>query len=84
MAQATSGRATLEVTDTGPGFPAEFTARAGKGFRRPDPARDRTSGGAGLGLAIVRAIVDAHGGTLSIEHAVGGGARVSISLPSGS
>ena len=84
VARATSGQATLEVTDTGPGFPAEFIGRAGEGFRRPDLARDRRSGGTGLGLAIVRAIVDAHGGTLSIEHAVGGGARVSISLPSGS
>ena len=75
---------TLEVTDTGPGFPEEFIAQAGEGFRRPDLARERTSGGAGLGLAIVRAIVDAHGGALQIENTAEGGARVAISLPSGS
>ncbi len=73
---------TLEVIDTGPGFPAEFIAKAGEGFRRPDPARERTAGGAGLGLAIVRAIVDAHGGALHVENADEGGARVAISLPS--
>ena len=82
-ARATPDGPTLEVTDTGPGFPAEFIAQAGEGFRRPDLARERTSGGAGLGLAIVRAIVDAHGGALHIENAAEGGARVSISLPSG-
>ena len=74
----------LEVTDTGPGFPPEFIERAGEGFRRPDLARERTSGGAGLGLAIVRAIVDAHGGALRFENSAEGGARVSISLPAGS
>ena len=83
-ARATPDGPSLEVTDTGPGFPAEFIERAGEGFRRPDLARERTSGGAGLGLAIVRAIVDAHGGTLRIENATDGGARVSISLPTGS
>jgi two-component system, OmpR family, sensor kinase len=84
MAMATPDGPTLEVIDTGAGFPAEFIATAGEGFRRPDLARERTSGGAGLGLAIVRAIVDAHGGALHIENAAEGGARVAISLPSGS
>jgi two-component system, OmpR family, sensor kinase len=84
VARATPDGPTLEVSDTGPGFPAEFIAAAGEGFRRPDLARERTSGGAGLGLAIVRAIVDAHGGALHIENTADGGARVSISLPSGS
>jgi two-component system OmpR family sensor kinase len=80
-ARATPEGSFLEVTDTGPGFRAEFIDRAGEGFRRPDLARGRTSGGAGLGLAIVRAIVDAHGGTMHVENAAEGGARVSISLP---
>jgi signal transduction histidine kinase len=84
VARATPDSPTLEVIDTGPGFPAEFIERAGEGFRRPDLARGRTSGGAGLGLAIVRAIVDAHGGTLQIENAAEGGGRVSIFLPTGS
>jgi two-component system OmpR family sensor kinase len=82
--RATPDGPMLEVTDTGPGFPEAFIARAGEGFRRPDLARERTSGGAGLGLAIVRAIVDAHGGTLRVENSDEGGARVSISLQAGS
>jgi two-component system OmpR family sensor kinase len=84
VARATPNGPTLEVMDSGPGFPAEFIERAGEGFRRPDLARERTSGGTGLGLAIVRAIVDAHGGALHVDNAAEGGARVAISLPSGS
>ena len=83
-ARATPVGPTLEVTDTGPGFPPEFRDQAGEGFRRPDLARGRTSGGAGLGLAIVRAIVDAHGGAVHFGNGADGGARVSISLPPGS
>jgi signal transduction histidine kinase len=84
VAMTTLDGLTLEVTDTGPGFPTEFIERAGEGFRRPDLARGRTSGGAGLGLAIVKAIVDAHGGVLRFENTSEGGARVAISLPAGS
>ena len=74
-------RLELVVTDTGPGFPPDFLAEAGAGFRRPDQARARGRGGTGLGLAIVRTIVEAHGGTLSIENRAEGGARVALLLP---
>ena len=53
-------RALFEVSDEGPGFPPEFANRAFERFTRPDHAR--TGGGAGLGLAIARAIAEAHGG----------------------
>jgi len=71
----------LTVTDTGRGFPPDFLAEAGAGFRRPDEARARDIGGTGLGLAIVRTIVEAHGGMVSIENRAEGGARVALLLP---
>ena len=58
--------ARLTVRDDGPGFPADFRPVAFEPFTRADPARDRATGTAGLGLAIARGIVDAHGGTIAI------------------
>ncbi len=57
----------LEVLDDGPGIPAEHRETVFHRFTRLDEARDRDAGGAGLGLAIAREIVTAHGGTLTIE-----------------
>jgi len=70
---------TISVTDEGPGFPAEFTAHAFDRFARADQSRTRTTGGAGLGLAIAKGLVDAHGGRIWIEPASGG--RVAFQLP---
>jgi two-component system, OmpR family, sensor kinase len=67
----------LEVSDEGPGFTREIAARAFDRFARGDGARG--SGGAGLGLSIVRAIAEAHGGTADIVD--GSGATVKVSLP---
>jgi two-component system, OmpR family, sensor histidine kinase BaeS len=67
------------VRDEGPGFPAEFRAQAFERFTRADPSR--AGGGAGLGLAIARGIVEAHGGTISIAEGPGG--RVRVELPGG-
>jgi signal transduction histidine kinase len=50
-------------------------------FSRPDPARAREQGGAGLGLAIVRSIVTAHGGSISIRSAQPHGAIFEVRLP---
>ena len=59
------GEAICQVTDDGPGIGAEDAARLFERFFRADPSRSRASGGAGLGLSIVAAIVAAHGGTVA-------------------
>ena len=70
---------TISVPDEGPGFPAEFTAHAFDRFARADASRTKATGGAGLGLAIAKGLVDAHGGRIWIEPASGG--RVAFQLP---
>jgi signal transduction histidine kinase len=71
----------LVVEDDGPGIPAAERERGFERFDRSDVARDRASGGSGLGLGITRAIVARHGGDIWIDESPMGGARVSISLP---
>jgi len=71
----------IEVRDHGPGFPAEFLPHAFERFRRPDTGRARSDGGAGLGLAIVSAIAQAHGGRATALNPPEGGAKVVIELP---
>jgi two-component system, OmpR family, sensor kinase len=71
----------ITVTDAGPGFPAEYLPRAFERFSRPDSGRARAEGGAGLGLSIVRAIAQAHGGQVIAGNLDSGGAIVRIDLP---
>ena len=71
----------ITVTDAGPGFPAEYLPRAFERFSRPDSGRARAEGGAGLGLSIVRAIAQAHGGQVIAGNRDSGGAIVRIDLP---
>jgi hypothetical protein len=71
----------IEVADAGPGFPPDFLPQAFERFGRPDTGRARSSGGAGLGLAIVQAIAAAHGGDATARNRPEGGAVVSIELP---
>ena len=73
------GRIHLEVRDAGPGLPKGSEERIFERFYRADPAR--SGEGAGLGLSIARAIVEAHGGTISAITAEGGGASVAMELP---
>lgn len=73
----------LEVRDHGNGLPTGDTGALFERFWRADPGRERGRGGAGLGLSIVAAIVDAHGGSVSATNAEGGGAVFSIRLPAG-
>jgi two-component system, OmpR family, sensor kinase len=70
----------LRVTDEGAGFPRDFLPRAFERFSRADESRAR--GSAGLGLALVEAIARAHGGTASAGNRAGGGAEVTLSVPS--
>jgi len=72
----------LEVRDEGPGIPAEHLAHLGELFYRADASRDRKTGGRGLGLAIARGIVEAHGGSLVISSELGAGTVVKVELPS--
>jgi two-component system OmpR family sensor kinase len=71
----------IEVRDDGPGFPADFLPDAFERFRRPDSGRSRGDGGAGLGLAIVRAIAGAHGGVVTASNRPSGGAVIRLHLP---
>lgn len=73
-----AGDAVIEVRDNGPGFPPELLPRLGEPFVSTRVA----SGGTGLGLFVVRGIVDAHGGRLELENARGGGAVLRLHLPS--
>jgi signal transduction histidine kinase len=75
------GSMVIEVSDCGPGFPDSFLPEAFERFRRADTARGRASGGAGLGLAIVRAIAEAHGGHAQATNRQSGGATVRIIVP---
>lgn len=71
----------IEVKDTGIGIPLAEQARVFDRFYRVDKARSRSAGGAGLGLAIVRWIVDAHDGSVVIESIVGRGSSFKVYLP---
>ncbi len=73
---------TLRVTDTGEGIPAEHLPHVFERFYRADTARDRDHGGSGIGLAIVKALVEAHRGRISAASS-GTGTTFTIILPTG-
>jgi two-component system OmpR family sensor kinase len=73
--------AILTVADSGPGLDDEQLAHIFERFYRADPSRARSSGGAGLGLAIVSAVVEAHGGEVEVESIPGEGTTFRIRLP---
>lgn len=68
----------LTVADSGIGIDSADLPRVFDPFFRGDPARSRDTGGAGLGLAVARAIVTRHGGTIACESAPGAGTRVTM------
>jgi signal transduction histidine kinase len=71
----------VSVIDDGPGVPSAELDRLFERFWRADPARQRATGGSGLGLSIARHIVEAHGGRIWGEPTPGGGLTVRFSLP---
>jgi heavy metal sensor kinase len=71
----------LTVDDSGPGIPAEELSRVFDRFYRVDAARSRAEGGAGLGLAICRELVEAHGGRIWAERRPAGGSSLVVELP---
>jgi signal transduction histidine kinase len=76
--RAGEDRIRFVVEDDGPGIPPEELERVFDRFHRTDEARDRASGGAGLGLAIVAAIAKAHAGTVKASASPTGGARIEL------
>jgi two-component system OmpR family sensor kinase len=76
-----NGTGVIEVADDGPGLAPEQLDRAFERFYRADPSRARTSGGVGLGLSIVAAVAEAHGGTVSARSEPGRGATFRVELP---
>ncbi len=74
------GKARIEVSDCGPGIEPKHLHRIFERFYRVDPARTRRSGGSGLGLSIVKQIVQAHGETIHAESEIGRGSRFWFNL----
>ena len=74
----------VAVADTGPGIPPDALPRVFDRLYRVDPSRDRATGGSGLGLTIVRRLVEAHGGTVWAESEPGAGSRFGFDLPTDS
>jgi signal transduction histidine kinase len=72
---------TVRVIDTGEGIPDEDLPFVFERFYRADKSRTAATGGAGLGLAIARRIVEDHGGSVFAEKTPGGGATVGFTLP---
>jgi PAS domain S-box-containing protein len=73
--------AEIRIEDNGPGVPAEFLPRIFERFSQADGSSTRKHGGLGLGLAIVRHLVELHGGTVSAANREGGGAMLTVRLP---
>ena len=71
----------FEIIDHGEGVPEQLRTKIFDRFWRADTSRNRETGGSGLGLSIVKSIVDAHGGSVSVHETEGGGATFRVDLP---
>lgn len=78
------GRAVLEIGDTGTGIPASQLPRLFDRFHRIEGARGRSFEGSGIGLALVKELVELHGGTITAESEEAGGSVFRVSIPLGS
>ena len=76
-----NGVGRVSVVDHGPGLNTEDISRIFEPFYRADQSRSRDSGGAGLGLSIVTAVVSAHGGQVKVKETSGGGVTFEVELP---
>jgi two-component system sensor histidine kinase BaeS len=69
------------VSDTGAGIPPKDLPHVFERFYRADVSRNRTTGGSGIGLTLVKAIVEAHGGTITVSSEEGKGTTFSLTIP---
>jgi heavy metal sensor kinase len=76
-----AGRAKVSVTDRGTGIPADELDHIFERFYRVDKSRNRSDGGAGLGLSLVKSLAEAHGGMVTVESALGFGSTFTVDLP---
>jgi len=83
-AHRVNGHVEISVADTGSGIPSEALPRLFERFYRVDTARSREDGGTGIGLAIARSIVEAHGGHIHAESQMGKGSVFTFDLPAAS
>jgi len=80
-AERHNGSVEVQVADTGVGIPPEHLPRLFERFYRADPARSREDGGTGIGLAIARSVVEAHGGHIHARSEIGKGSVFTFDLP---
>lgn len=78
-----SGMAVITIADNGPGLPEDQLETVFEPFVRLDESRSRDTGGVGLGLAIARTIIQAHGGTVTLRNLAEGGLEAAVRLPTG-
>jgi len=80
-ARSSNSHAELSVADNGPGIPAEHLPKIFDRFYRADTVRTSSAGRTGLGLAICKAIVETHGGSIAVVNRTGGGTEFTVRLP---